>query len=141
MSGSDGDDHIAFLVPLLDVAVSLGSLFQRIASVDDRFDLPGLDQRLDRQEVLKTSWRKGADDSLAAHYGRPEHLKELLHLEACEKQNAVRLERSLAACERRLAEDVEDQVVGLTILREVRLGVVNDVVGTQGSDEFRPRGA
>jgi hypothetical protein len=37
------DDDIALFVPLLDIAVSLGSLFQRIASIYDRFYLPRLD--------------------------------------------------------------------------------------------------
>ena len=38
-----GDDYVAALVPFLDVRVGLDDLLQRIAPVDDRPDLPGLD--------------------------------------------------------------------------------------------------
>ena len=37
------DDHAAFLVSLLDIAVRLDHFFQRIAPVDDRLDHPRLD--------------------------------------------------------------------------------------------------
>ena len=38
------DDDIALFVSGVDVAVSLGDLFQRIASINDRVDLPRLNQ-------------------------------------------------------------------------------------------------
>ncbi len=39
-----GDDYIPLLLSRFDIPVSLGCLLQRIASIDDRFDLPRLDQ-------------------------------------------------------------------------------------------------
>jgi len=37
-------DYISLFVPFFDIPVSLGSLFQRIASINDRFYLPRLNQ-------------------------------------------------------------------------------------------------
>jgi hypothetical protein len=45
---------VSFLVPLLDVSVGLDDLLQRIAPVDDRPDLPGLDEFLEEDKVLGT---------------------------------------------------------------------------------------
>ena len=50
----DGHDHVSPLVPLLDVRVGLDDLLQRIAPVDDRPDLPGLDEFLEEDKVLGT---------------------------------------------------------------------------------------
>ena len=49
-----GNDHVSFLVPLLDVRVGLDDLLQRVAPVDDRPDLPGLDEFLEEDKVLGT---------------------------------------------------------------------------------------
>ena len=49
-----GDDYVAALVPLLDVRVGLGDLLQRIAPVNDRPDLPGLDEFFEEDKVLGT---------------------------------------------------------------------------------------
>ena len=49
-----GNDHVSFLVPLLDVRVGLDDLLQRIAPVDDRPDLPGLDELPEEDQVLGT---------------------------------------------------------------------------------------
>src|SRR5664280_3006708 len=49
-----GDDYVAALVPLLDVRVGLDDLPQRIAPVDDRPDLPGLDEFFEEDKVLGT---------------------------------------------------------------------------------------
>ena len=38
------DDHIPLFVPLFDISVSFGSLFQRIESINDRFYLSRLNQ-------------------------------------------------------------------------------------------------
>jgi hypothetical protein len=43
------DDDIALFVSCVDVAVSLGNVFQRIASIDDRLDLPRLNQLFEDQ--------------------------------------------------------------------------------------------
>ena len=39
--------HISLFVPFLDIPVSLGNLFQRIASIDDRFYLSRLNKLFD----------------------------------------------------------------------------------------------
>jgi len=49
-----GDDYVAALVPLLDVRVGLDDLLQRVAPVDDRPDLPGLDEFFEEDKVLGT---------------------------------------------------------------------------------------
>ena len=41
---SYGDDHISLFLPCFDIPVSFGSLFQRIASINHRFDLPRFNQ-------------------------------------------------------------------------------------------------
>lgn len=44
-----GDDDISLLVPLIDVPVRLDNLFQRIAPVDDRFELARFNQVFEEQ--------------------------------------------------------------------------------------------
>ena len=39
-----GYDHVSLFVPGFDVPVSLGSLFQRVASINDRLYLPRLNE-------------------------------------------------------------------------------------------------
>jgi hypothetical protein len=41
---SHSDDYVSLLMPFLDVPEGLGSLFQRIASIDDRFQLSRLNK-------------------------------------------------------------------------------------------------
>jgi hypothetical protein len=41
------DDDISQFAPRFDIAVRLNSVLQRIAAIDDRFDLARLDQPLD----------------------------------------------------------------------------------------------
>ena len=48
------------------------------------------------------------------------------------KENTVRFQRALAAVKRRRADDVEYQVVSLSILGEVFPRVVDHRVGTEG---------
>jgi hypothetical protein len=47
------DDDIAFLVSLIDIAVRLDDLFQRVASVDDWSDRARLNQPCDEDEFFK----------------------------------------------------------------------------------------
>src|SRR6516225_8029748 len=44
VAGSYGDDNLSPGVSLLEVADSLGNLAQRVGPIDDRRDLPGLEQ-------------------------------------------------------------------------------------------------
>ena len=43
-----GNDDISLFVSCLDILVSLGNLLQRIASINDRFYLPCLDQSIEK---------------------------------------------------------------------------------------------
>ena len=47
-----GDDNIPLFVPFFNIPMSLSYLFQRIASVDDRFYLPRLNQRGEEDQVF-----------------------------------------------------------------------------------------
>jgi hypothetical protein len=47
------DDDIALFVSCFDIPVSLGNLFQRIASIDDRLYLSRLDQLFEELEVFR----------------------------------------------------------------------------------------
>ena len=44
---ADGNDDVSFFVARLDILVSLGNLFQRIASINHRFYLPCLNQPIE----------------------------------------------------------------------------------------------
>jgi hypothetical protein len=48
-----GDHHVAPLVPRLNVPVSLRNLFQRVASVNHRPQLPLFDQFLEQRQVVR----------------------------------------------------------------------------------------
>ncbi len=52
------DDYISLFVSFFDIPVSLGSLFQRIASIYDRFYLPRLNQLCEEDKIfdLLTCW-------------------------------------------------------------------------------------
>ena len=52
------DDYIPLLVPCFDIPVSLGHLVQRIAPIDDRFDLSRLDKLADEGKILCLSARR-----------------------------------------------------------------------------------
>ncbi len=50
-------DDISLFVPFFDIPVSLGNLFQRIASIDDRFDLSRLNKFFDENQIF-TDFRR-----------------------------------------------------------------------------------
>ena len=45
-------DYISLFVPFFDISVGLGSPFQRIGSIDDRFYLPRLNKLFEENEIL-----------------------------------------------------------------------------------------
>ena len=47
------DDHISLFMPLLDIAVRLDDLLQRINPVYDRFKLARLDQFFEQEQVFE----------------------------------------------------------------------------------------
>lgn len=62
------DHDIALLVSMLNIPVRLGSLFQRKASVDNRFNLPRLNQRFDNHEEDGAGQeREGLADSFMSY--------------------------------------------------------------------------
>lgn len=46
------DDDVALFVPLIDIAVRVDNLLQRIVSIDDRFDLPCFDKLFDENKIV-----------------------------------------------------------------------------------------
>ena len=49
---SHSDDYISLFVPCFDIPVSLDNLFQRIASIYDRFDLPRLNKLFEENQMF-----------------------------------------------------------------------------------------
>ena len=47
------NDHISLFMPLLDIAVRLDDLLQRIDPVNDRFELARLDQFFEQEQVFE----------------------------------------------------------------------------------------
>ena len=47
------DDDISLFVPFFDIPVRLGHLFQRIASINDRFYLPRLNQLFEEEQIFR----------------------------------------------------------------------------------------
>ena len=84
------DDHIAFFVALLNIAVGIGSLFHGEAPVNNGLDISCLYHLSHLHQIFKTSRRNGADDTLVG-FGCQEHLNKLLHLEAGKQVDATRL--------------------------------------------------
>jgi hypothetical protein len=46
--------YVSLFVPFVNIAMSFGSLFERIASIDDRSDLTRLDQLFEKEQILFT---------------------------------------------------------------------------------------
>ena len=55
-----GDDDLAACVPLLHAAQALGRVGQRVGPVEDRCELPGLDEPGEGEQLLAASVRAGA---------------------------------------------------------------------------------
>src|SRR5580704_3535558 len=133
---ADGQDHVAGLLARIDVAVGLDHLGQRVALVDDGPVLPGLHEFLEEQHIpLGVPGRDREDHLLAPEPGPlgQEQVEQLVGGQV----DAAGTERVPAAPERLLADRVEDDVVGLPVLREVFLSVVDDLLGAQVCDELQ----
>ncbi len=59
-------DYIPLFMSLLDIAMSLGSLFQGIAPIDDRFNRSGLNKLFEGQQIIGRIACCPGDYSLAA---------------------------------------------------------------------------
>lgn len=60
------DDDITLLVPLVDVPMSLGHLFERVASINDRSELSGFNQASQVCQVFGPLAASPVKDLLAA---------------------------------------------------------------------------
>src|SRR5262249_2080004 len=69
--GSHGNHDFSSSVSGFDVAKRRGGLVQRVFPVDDRLELPGFDELLERDKVLMVRDRK-IPAQLLAHEGRQE---------------------------------------------------------------------
>ena len=76
------DDNMSRFVPLFDIAVGLGCLFQRIASIYDCFDLSRLNTLFEENQIFCALRRQRTYHFFTAVYVRPEHLKQLFQLKA-----------------------------------------------------------
>src|SRR3990170_9162859 len=61
-----GDDHVSLLVSSFDIPMSLGDLLQRIPSIDDRSQMPRLDEVFEEGDVFRFHFAYPTDRLLAA---------------------------------------------------------------------------
>lgn len=66
VGASDGDGHLPSGVALPDVAESFSGLAERVGPVDDRRDLAGLDEFLQRDKVFSALFRVEGPQRLAS---------------------------------------------------------------------------
>ncbi len=133
----DADHDVADLLPGLDIPVGLDDLLELVPPVDDGLELPGLDDSLDVGQPTRVAPREGEHDLLAAEQRGDERQHRVLGqgAEVGREVDPARLQLSLAAPERALADRIEDHVVGLLVRGEVLGRVVDDPVGTQAPDQ------
>ena len=138
-AGFDDDDDIADLLPGLDIAVGRDDLVQRIGSVDQRLELPGLQQSLEVLHHLLVVFRNREPDLLAAMERSDEGQERILGMRAQLRRDvdSRRFQQRLALAEGALAHRVDDHVVRLVVLGEVLGLVVDHPVGTQAPDQFQ----
>ena len=67
------DDDIALFVSCFDIAVSLGNLFQWIASINDRSDLSRFNEFFEEHEIFSLWGCRRAYEFLAACHRSPSH--------------------------------------------------------------------
>ncbi|MCK7518375.1 MAG: hypothetical protein MZV64_11970 [Ignavibacteriales bacterium] len=124
---------------MLDITVRLGGPLEGARLSMTALTFPARPRLLDENQTFGLFPGHGADDLLlAARERSPEHVEQGPHfLEADRQIESPGLERTPAAGIRAAAEDVEDQIVGLTVPGEILAGVIDDVVGAQGFDIFQ----
>src|SRR3990172_9560954 len=136
---ADCQDDVSCLLPRLDIAVRLDHLLQRVAPVDDRSELPRLDELLEEEDViLVASSDRHLHPLVADPPGREQHDDRLEHErpQVSGDIDPASLQRASSPEERILADGVDDRVVGLAVLREILLEVVDDLVGAERSHEL-----
>lgn len=59
------DNDISLFVSCIDIPVGLNNLFQRIAFINNRFDLPRLDEFFEEDQIFRF-WRGSPTDEFLA---------------------------------------------------------------------------
>ncbi len=120
----------------LDVPRRLDHVLQRVAPVDDGPIVPGLDELLEEANVVLRPIRQRHQHALVSDPRGQQRQREVP--EAVRRdEDPSGLQRAFGAPERVLADRVEDDVVGLAVLREVFLRVVDHAVGPERSHELQ----
>lgn len=144
------DDDLASSVFLFKITDGLGDLGERVRPVDDRCDLSDLEKLLqdDHPGLLvrhREVWgrylaheRRERDQSQdAGHASEPPAGSLSEAIVSDEHVFSIRGEDTSTSRKRIVPGDIEDQVVALTTLGKVLLGVVDDVVRPERSDHLQ----
>ena len=130
MAGSDTIDRLQCCVG------------QRVGAVDDRCDLAGFHESLERDQVVVVLRLDGWFGLLAHEHGREHRPHGAAELAvgvpaAVRDQSPAWRERAPGPCHRMVPDVVEDQVITFRAAGEVLARVVDDVVGTDRAKKVR----
>jgi len=142
VGGGDGDDDLAAGPTVEQVADGGGGLGERIAPVDRRRDVAGLDELGERGQVGGVLLRDEGAERLgdeAGHERRPDLAaaaaqQPAVGLAADDDQPSPWSERAPEMAQPGVAADVEDDVEAGSAVGEVRARVVQQVVSAQAAD-------
>jgi hypothetical protein len=130
------EDDVSGLLLRFDVPGRVDHVLQRVALVDDRPVLPGLDELVEKEDVLLRVARGDREPHFLVSDARgPERQDEIQEPVGCQIAAAPR-KGAFAPPERVLADGVEDDVVRLAVLGEVFLRVVDHLIGSQRCHEL-----
>src|SRR5260370_7036314 len=136
-AGLRGEGEVAWVLLRFDVPGRLDHVLQCLGPMDDRSELPGLDELVEEEDVLLRLSRWDLEHPLlVSDTWRPQGQDEILE-SVGGQVDAGWLERIPAALERVLADRIEDDVVRLAVLREVFLRVVDHPVRSQRFHELQ----
>ena len=131
MVAANHEDDVSGLLLRFDVPGRVDHVLQRVAPVDDRPVSPGLDELLEKEDVLLRVARGDREPHFLVSDPRsPQRQDEIQEPVGCQVAAAPR-KGAFAQPERVLADCVEDDVVSLAVLGEVFLRVVDHPVGSQ----------
>src|SRR5262249_25707752 len=138
------DDDFSASVSPFDIGEGRRGLAQRVGLVDDRSELPGLDELLQHDQVSVIRHRKIPAQTLAHERRQHEWLDEAnQHAEPMRPRPAIEYER-LGGRERASAvrqgavlHVVENEIVPLPTPSEILPGVVDDMICAEGADHSR----
>src|SRR2546428_715486 len=115
------DHDISLLVPLLHILEGFRDSLQRVTSVDNRLECSSGGKVRDQPHSFLVSDGHAAGNLLSPGDGGPKGSNDVGQLHDVLKEDTLWFQRALAAVKRRRADDVEYQVVGLSILGESSL--------------------